>query len=116
MTAVVSTHLLNPLNVRQQLSLSQERLAQLLGVSVKTVSRWEREARQPTDSNPLERLAKLKEVAELGRMVYTENGLKEFLKTPLPVFGGRSALDLLQLGDYQPVLGALAADFEGSSA
>ncbi|MBW4623797.1 MAG: helix-turn-helix domain-containing protein [Cyanosarcina radialis HA8281-LM2] len=106
--------ILNPFNIRQELSLSQERLSNLLRVSVKTVSRWEKEARQPTDPDQLLRLAKLKEIASLGRMVYTAEGLKEFLSTPLPIFGGRSGFDLMQLGDYEPVMAALAADFEGT--
>jgi transcriptional regulator with XRE-family HTH domain len=106
--------LLNPLHIRQELSLSQERFANLLRVSAKTVSRWEKEARQPTDTNQLERLARLKEIASLGRMIYTAEGLKEFLSTPLPIFGGKAGLDLLQLGDYEPVMAALAADFEGT--
>lgn len=106
--------LLNPLNVRQGLGVSQERMSNLLKVSTKTVTRWEKEQRLPNDSESVSRLAKLKEITELGLMVYTAVGFQEFLKTPLPVFGGRSAFDLLQLGDYETVLGALAADFEGT--
>lgn len=115
MAPVVERHTpLNPLNIRQDLALSQERLSHLLRVSVKTVSRWEKEKRQPTDPDQLARLAKLREIVELGRMVYTSEGLKEFLSTPLSVFGGRSGFDLIQLGEYEPVLAALAADFEGT--
>ncbi len=105
---------LDPLNIRQQLGISQERMSNLLKVSSKTVTRWEKEERLPNDANALSRLAKLKEIAELGLMVYTQAGFQEFLKTPLPVFGGRSAFDLLQLGDYETVLSAIAADFEGT--
>ena len=68
----------------------------------------------PNDSEALSRLAKLKEITELGLMVYTAVGFQEFLKTPLPVFAGRCAFDLLQLGDYETVLSAIAADFEGT--
>jgi transcriptional regulator with XRE-family HTH domain len=96
------------------LALSQERLGRFLGVSVKTVSRWEKADRQPSDPDPLSRLAKLKEIAALGRMVYTAEGLKEFLLTPLPIFNGRSGFDLMGLGEYEPVIAALAADFEGA--
>jgi transcriptional regulator with XRE-family HTH domain len=105
---------LNPFDIRQDLALSQERLSHLLRVSVKTVSRWEKEKRQPTDPDLLARLAKLKEIVELGHRVYTPEGLKEFLSTPLNIFGGRSGFDLIQLGEYEPVLAALAADFEGT--
>jgi hypothetical protein len=43
-----------------------------------------------------------------------KEGFKEFLSTPLPIFGGRSALVLLELGEYELVISALAADFEGT--
>jgi hypothetical protein len=56
---------------------------------------------------------KRQEIETLGRMVYTAEGLKAFLLTPLPIFKGRSGFDLIRLGDYEPVIAALAADFEG---
>lgn len=105
---------LNLLNVRQRLAISQERMSTLLKVSTKTITRWEKGERLPSDLDALSRLAKLKEITELGQMVYTSIGFQEFLKTPLPVFGGRCAFDLLQLGDYETVISALAADFEGT--
>jgi hypothetical protein len=46
-------------------------------------------------------------------MVYTAEGLKEFLTTPLPVFNGYTAIDLMLIGEYNRVISALAADFEG---
>lgn len=105
---------LNPLDIRQKLAISQECMSHLLKVSTRTVTRWEKGERRPSDQDTLARLAKLKEIEELGLMVYTPQGLKEFLNTPLSVFGGRCAFDLLQLGDYEPVISALAADFEGT--
>ncbi len=107
-------HTLDPHDIRQGLSISQERMSHLLRVSAKTVSRWEKNAQQPQDQDILFRLAKLKEIKELGLMVYTPEGLKKFLTTPLPIFEGRCGFDLIQLGDYQSVIGALAADFEGT--
>ena len=105
---------LDPLQIRQVLGISQERMSTLLRVSTKTISRWETEHRQPPHPEHLTRLAKLKEIAELGRSVYTLEGFKEFLATLLPVFEGRTGFDLMQLGDYEVVIGALAADFEGT--
>ena len=105
---------LNLLNVRQGLAISQERMSTLLKVSTKTITRWEKGERLPSDSEALSRLAKLKEITEIGQMVYTSIGFQEFLKTPLPVFEGRCAFDLLQLGDHETVISALAADFEGT--
>ncbi len=105
---------LSPLAIRRELAISQEQMSSLLRVSVKTVSRWEKNNGQPRAPEQLVRLAQLKEISELGRAVYTPEGLKEFLSTPLAVFGGRTGFDLIQLGDYEPVIGALAADFEGT--
>lgn len=105
---------LNSFEIRQKLSISQERMSNLLGVSVKTVSRWEKEKRQPSKPQQLLGLAKLKEIIDLGLAVYTSEGLKEFLRTPLPVFEGRTGFELIQLGEYDRVIGALAADFEGT--
>jgi transcriptional regulator with XRE-family HTH domain len=106
--------ILDPVEIRQGLALSQERLGALLRVSPKTVSRWERAERQPSDEELLRKMAKLKEIVDLGSRVYSPEGLKEFLSTPLPVFGGRSGLDLMSLGEFEPVIAALAADFEGT--
>lgn len=105
---------LNPLDIRQGLAISQERMSTLLKVSTKTVTRWEKGERRPTDQDTLSRLAKLKEIKELGLMIYTPEGLKEFLNTPLPIFNGHCALELLQLGEYETIISALAADFEGT--
>jgi transcriptional regulator with XRE-family HTH domain len=109
-----SNNKLTPLEIRKGLGLSQERLSSLLGVSSKTVNRWETDNRLPKDAAILKNLARLKEIRDLGLMVYTPEGLKEFLSTPLPIFNRRCALDLLQLGDYELVLGALASDLEGT--
>jgi len=105
---------LNLFEIRQGLAISQERMANLLKVSAKTVTRWEKGTRQPSDRDVLLRLAKLKEIQQMGLRVYTPDGFGEFLNTPLPVFGGRCAFDLLSLGDYEAVISALAADFEGA--
>ncbi len=115
MPAIVErSSILNLSDIRQALALSQERLSSLLRVSAKTISRWEKEERQPSDPDQLIRLAKLKEIADLGGMVYAPAGLKAFLSTPLAIFGGHSGFDLIQLGEYEPVIAALAADFEGT--
>jgi transcriptional regulator with XRE-family HTH domain len=112
--SMTSSSVLDPVKIRQGLALSQERLGALLRISPKTVSRWERADRQPTDEELLRKMAKLKEIVDLGSRIYEPEGLKEFLSTPLPVFGGRSGLDLIGLGEFEPVIAALAADFEGT--
>jgi DNA-binding XRE family transcriptional regulator len=112
---------LDPAIIRQKLSLSQEKLSSLLKVSSKTVNRAEKQHLPLKDADAQARLAKLDEIVTLGLMVYTLDGLKEFLITPLPVFDlpqatlreRYTALDLMQIGDFDRVISALAADFEG---
>jgi hypothetical protein len=95
------------------MGLSRERFGWLLGVSAKTIERWEERAALPTSSLVRQRLAQLKEVADIGRIVYTAEGLTQFLTLPFPRFGGRTALQLIELGQGELVIGALAADYEG---
>ena len=104
---------LNPADIRAKLSLSQEKLSSLLKVSTKTVNRAEKQQLELNGVDVRVRLAKLQEIATLGLMVYTVDGLKEFLTTPLQVFDRHTAIDLMLIGEYDRVIGALAADFEG---
>ncbi len=111
--ALTTLSKLDPKAIREQLSLPQEKISSILKISVKTLSRAEKEGRSLKDSDLRLRLAKLNEIADLGQMVYTKAGLSEFLITPLPIFDNRTALDLMLIGDYDRVISALAADYEG---
>lgn len=104
---------INPRKLRADLRLSREQMARLLGVSAKTIERWE--ARDALPANPHLRslLAKLQEVAELGLIVYRPEGFHTFLTVPMPVFGGLTALQMIEQGRSEQVFGALAADYEG---
>jgi transcriptional regulator with XRE-family HTH domain len=104
---------LDPTLIREKLSLSQEKLSSLLKVSTKTVNRAEKQHLALKGADVRLRLAKLQEIATLGLMVYTVDGLKEFLTTPLPVFDLHTAIDLMIIGEFDRVIGSLAADFEG---
>ena len=106
-----STPLLHLL--RNTLPISQEQLARLLKVSSRTVARWEKSNSGPERQEQRERLARLQEIIDLGTKVYTPEGLKEFFSTPLPEFGNKTAFDMFFIGDYEAVLSALAADYEG---
>ena len=99
--------------VRGELAVSQEQLGRLLRVSSRSVARWEKERKAPVRQETLERLAQLEKIAAIGRKVYTAKGLNEFLSTPFSIFGGRSGYEMILLGEYEAVLGALAADYEG---
>ena len=106
------TKTLNPLTIRQQLHLSQERMSHLLHVSAKTLWRWENQQAAPHCAAQ-QSLSKLKSIAELAEKIYTPEGIETFLSTPMAEFDHLSAYNLLALGKYEPVMAALAADYEG---
>ncbi|MBI5528689.1 MAG: transcriptional regulator [Deltaproteobacteria bacterium] len=95
------------------LPISTERMGDLFRVSSKTVQRWKEGKFSPSHDDVLERLSRVIEVVELGRKVFTPDGLEEFVTTPLPAFGHKTAIQLMAEGDYDKVLGALADDHEG---
>ncbi|MFL5762285.1 MAG: antitoxin Xre-like helix-turn-helix domain-containing protein [Thermomicrobiales bacterium] len=103
----------NPLRLREQLHLSRERMARLMDVSAKTIERWEARKALPLNRSTRERLSRIQEITELGHAVYSPEGLERFLTTPLPVFDGATALQMIEIGHADRVLSALAADYEG---
>ena len=102
-------------SVRESLGLSRERIARAFDVSAKSIERWE-ESGGPSRPEQRARLAELAEIAELGRVVYPGDGFRLFLNTPLPAFGGRTALQAVEIGRAADVLGALAGDYEGGGS
>jgi hypothetical protein len=58
------------------------------------------------------RLDRFPEIARLALSVYTPDGVRLFLTTPMARFDGRTALDLLDAGEVERVQSALAADYE----
>jgi DNA-binding XRE family transcriptional regulator len=100
--------------VRRSLGLSRERMAHLFEVSAKTIERWEARGTPPESPHARRRLSQLQEIAQLGHIVYTPAGFHYFLTAPMPVFGGRTALQMIELGEGDAVFAALAADYEGS--
>jgi transcriptional regulator with XRE-family HTH domain len=100
--------------LRAALGISRDRMGRLLEVTPKTVERLEESGRLP--SNPLvaTRLARIQEIVDLGLLVYTPEGFRQFMATPLPSFGSLSALQLLERGEAERVFGALATDYEGA--
>lgn len=83
--------------LRTRAKLSQESLANLLGTSWASVSRWERSVAKPGPDTQarLERLNQL--VDRIGGAVTTEE-LPRFLQTPQPLLRGYRPADLLQSG------------------
>ncbi len=105
---------IDPRATREGLSLSYERMARLLDVSSRTVERMEQSGRTPRSQTVAQRLGQLAQVVRLGQLVYTPEGWRQFLTLPQPRFGGRTALQLIQRGEAERVIGALATDYEGA--
>lgn len=103
-----------PRDLRAAFRLSRERLARLIGVSAKTIERWEAKPTRPARDEVRVRMARLREIADLGSAVYTREGLADFLDAPLAEWGGLSALQLIERGEADRVLAALASDYEGA--
>jgi DNA-binding XRE family transcriptional regulator len=113
MTAARTPPTIDAREVRQALGISRDRMGRLLEVTSKTIARLEEESRLPAQPAAATRLARLKELAELGLVVYTPDGFAQFMATPLPVFGGVTALQLIERGDIERVFAELASTYEG---
>src|SRR5438132_1585853 len=105
----------DPRAIREGLDLSYERMGRLLDVSGRTVLRMEDLVRPPRSTAVAERLGQLAQIVELGQLVYTPEGWRQFLRLPQPRFGGRTALQLIERGEAERVIGALATDYEGAT-
>ena len=55
----------------------------------------------------------MSEILELWTIVYTPDGFISFLTTPMPIFGNRTALQLIENDEAEHVFSALAQDYEG---
>jgi hypothetical protein len=104
----------DPRAIRGALALSSERMGRLLDVSGRTVERMEDLGRPPRSAAVAERLGQLAQIVELGQTVYTPESWGQFLRLPQPRFGGRTALQLIERGETERVIGALATDYEGA--
>jgi uncharacterized protein (DUF2384 family) len=85
----------------------------MLGVSARSLDRWQASESLPSAPSTRDLLAKLADVIDLGTVVYGKEGFALFLTTPLPTFGGRTALQMLDGRQVSDVLGVLAGDYEG---
>jgi DNA-binding XRE family transcriptional regulator len=103
----------SPQLLRKQLRLSRERMARLLGVSAKTIERWEVRDGSPSTNTARERLAVMQRIVDLGLVVYGPERLNSFLSTPLREFDGLAGFQLIEIGQAERVLAALATDYEG---
>lgn len=99
--------------VRLALGVSRDRMGRLLEVTSKTVGRLEDQNRLPAQPATATRLAKLKELTDLGLLVYAPDGFARFMATPLPVFGGLTGLQLVERGEVERVFAELASTYDG---
>jgi transcriptional regulator with XRE-family HTH domain len=99
--------------VRAALGISRERMGRLLDVTAKTVARLEDRERLPASAAVASRLAQIQEIVDLGLIVLTPAGFAQFVSTPLPVFRGLTALQLIERGETERVMGTLASLYEG---
>lgn len=81
--------------LRAALGLSQEALAQALGVSSRTVARWEEGAATPS-SLAQTRLRLLAEIQEKARRLFKGKEAEVWLRTPNPLLAGQAPLDRLR--------------------
>ena len=99
--------------LREALSVSRERMARLFDVSAKTIERWEATGRLPAGRHLRSQLAKVAEIVELGLVVYTPEGFRTFVTSPLRELGGRTPLQAIEQGNADLVFGILGGDHEG---
>ena len=104
---------LNPRAVRLAMGISRDRMGRLLEVTSKTVARLEDENRLPAQAAAATRLARLKEIVDLGLLVFTPEGFAQFIATPLPTFDGLNALQMIERGEIERVYAELASTYEG---
>lgn len=112
--AAHAASVVDPEGLRSALHISRERMGRLLDVTSRTVERSERERRLPMSRTATERLAQLRQIVDLGLTVYTVEGFREFMATPLAVFGNGTALQAVERGQAERVLAVLASDYEGA--
>jgi len=83
------------LTIRELFGLSQEALAQSLGVSSRTVARWEEGLASPSPL-ALTRLRLLMQIREKARKLFKGKEADAWLLTPNPVLRGQTPLERLR--------------------
>lgn len=97
--------------IREQLGLSQESLAQALGVSARTIVRWEGQTSIPSHL-ARDRVERLTELLRLAEQVFPQSSIAPWFSSRNPSLGGRTPLEVLAtrggLDEIYHLLGRMA--------
>jgi transcriptional regulator with XRE-family HTH domain len=109
-------HSVNVKAIREKMGMSQEQLAQLLGTSWVSVSRWERKVAQPSSASAT-RLHRLRQLlTRIGHALPKEE-IPRFLQTAQPLLRGYRPIDLLDSEySYRDLLAFVDAAKSGDMA
>jgi DNA-binding transcriptional regulator YiaG len=122
--AVSNTHRLNdPIHarrdpitaasIRNDLGISRERMAQLLDVSSRTIARWEDQGQLPSNRWIRRVLIQIGNIIDLASESLAPEGVRAFMTMPQPIFGNRSGIEMIELGEAETVYRELAGMAEG---
>jgi len=95
--------------------LPKTKLGMVIHVNPKAISRWESYEVKNIKPEHAYTVKRLKEIVQLGLKVFNALGFWEFFENPQPVFGNKSALDMLMIGEFDRVESVLASMYEGAS-
>ena len=91
----VREHQSKPMALRQFLKITQETFARLIGVSLRSVARWEKGEVQP-DPEKREKLDFLLTISKRLEELMDREHITDWLTTPNPEFLNKPPMDLIQ--------------------
>ncbi len=90
-------------------------LARVTATDTRSVARWRAQASVPRRETE-ERLAELRTVVDLARVVMSSDAARLWIRAPNPDLGYEKPLDLVAAGQYRRVVNLLLALAEGVTA
>ena len=89
--------MIETLQLRENVGCSQEQLAHLIGVSVKTISRWEQKESHPS-LLARQRIMEIQKVLQRTKELFKPGKAGEWLNMPNEILDGRTPLEELAQG------------------